>query len=444
MKFDRARESIDALEASGDVTILDALNVFYDLCEDIRDSKAGAVDKLPPGDEDRMAGRLCWAGRLLLRIAKSNAEAVAGTDKAGRLEKICQELKSQDDVLTEVEQQVKTLIKKQEILEERKQAMEAALKQEKALSQSCGLMEREIAEYESLKAPGLKERHEQLTDRLAQCRKDTEVQEQKLAALQESLTAAISEETEAAEHVTGVQEKLAEVSAHINQLKLEDASLNLRLQNMTKEHRQLVETIRSLEDRLNCTRLEDLRAELAGKQAEADEQELACSQLEEQIKAGEERLYRLRQDWSSKNKYTQELAWEEENELKKAEAELKELQKRIEDAGRRRQCLTEAKEQQAEELSELEDWFDSLEVRKYKDRMDACAQRIRVLKSARNGLLEELSDIMAISSDNVRENLTKYQKYYRDTIDDIEKSLEKYQESYRLVIRIYDNGGSLL
>ena len=444
MRFDRARESIEALEASGAVTVMDALNVFYDLCEDIRDSETSGVDKLPPGDTDRMVGRLCWAGRTLLRISKSNPEAVAGTDKAGRLEKICSELESQDKVLVRAQQQVKQLLKKQEALDEKKQAMEDALKQERVLLQDCRRLEDEITEYETLKAPDLKQRHEQLTQRLEVCRADAARSSQQLETLQASLTTALSEKAKLSEKVTDAQARLAEATGQIHQLKEDYAALNVRLQSMDEEHRQLVESIRSLEERLNCTTLDDLKAELAARQTSVSARDEECRQLEREIRMKEDALYRLKQDWSGKNKYTQELAWEEENEQKKAEAELKGLQKRIEEARKRKQSLTGEKEQLEGELAELEDWFDSLEVRNYKDRMDACVQRTRVLKAARDGLFEELSDILAFSSDDVRDNLTKYQKYYRDAMDDIEKSLEKYQECYRLVIGIFENGGSLL
>lgn len=444
MRFDRARESIEALEASGAVTIMDALNIFYDLCEDIRDSEASTVDKLPPGDPDRMVGRLCWAGRTLLRISKSNPEAVAGTDNAKRLEKICCELESQDNILARTQQKVKVLLEKQSVLDEKKQALDEALKQERRLSQDCRCMEGEIAEYETLKAPDLKQRHGQLVQRLDECRADAAQFRQQLETLQASLTTALSEKAELSEDVTDVQKRMTVATEQSRKLKRDYADLNVRLQSMDEEHRQLVESIRSLEERLDGTTLEGLKAELAARQAAVSDQEMACRQLEAEIRLKEDALYRLKQDWSGKNKYTQELAWEEENEQKKAEAELKGLQKRIEEARRRKQSLIEEKEQLAGALTELEEWFESLEVKNYKDRMDACVERIRVLKAARDGLFEELSVILAFSTDNVRENLTKYQKYFRDAMDDIEKSLEKYQACYRRVIGIFDDGGSLL
>ena len=80
-KFERAKESLKALEQQDNLTIYDALNVFYDLCEDIR-TATGAVDKLPAGNDEQVVGRLCWAGRMLLKISDKHPEIIENTRKA--------------------------------------------------------------------------------------------------------------------------------------------------------------------------------------------------------------------------------------------------------------------------------------------------------------------------------------------------------------------------
>ena len=52
MRFDRTRESMEVLERRKDISVYDALNVFYDLCQDVKDSGGGSVDKQALGVPD--------------------------------------------------------------------------------------------------------------------------------------------------------------------------------------------------------------------------------------------------------------------------------------------------------------------------------------------------------------------------------------------------------
>ena len=70
MRFDRTRESLEVLERRKDISVYDALNVFYDLCQDVKDSGGGSVDKQALGGGDDAVLRVCWACQMMLKIVK--------------------------------------------------------------------------------------------------------------------------------------------------------------------------------------------------------------------------------------------------------------------------------------------------------------------------------------------------------------------------------------
>lgn len=444
MKFGRVRESIEALEVADTVTVLDALNIFYDLCEDIKDSENCAVDKLPTGDGEKVVSRLCWAGRTMLRIARKNTEAVEGLDKIERLEKVSGELEDQDQKLSQTEQRIGFLRAKQEQLCNMQAALEAALEKERGMAEECRRLEDDIRDYETLKSPKLESQLDELKHRKDDCQENYLHQKQQLERLQEDLAEKLSEGAQLADEMRLASDELTQVTEQNRKMTQRFIELNQQLQSMDEEHRSLVENIRTLEEHLSCKELESLKALYVQRQEEITRYQEDCHILDEQIKDGEKLLEALRQELNGKVKYHQEMAWKEENERMKAEGDLKDLRRRMEDARNQKRSLLEQLKQQEDEQKELEGWFSSLEVQNYKDRLTACNERTRLLKSARDGLLEELTTVLAFTTEPARSHLVDCQKYYRDTMDEIEKQLDKYQECYKIVMDIYENGGSLL
>lgn len=95
MRFSRAKESLAVLENAKEATIYDALNVFYDLCEDLRQEN-GAIDKLPAGNEGQMVQRMCWAGRTLLKIAETHPDYIQNSEKSQNLERTFADILQED------------------------------------------------------------------------------------------------------------------------------------------------------------------------------------------------------------------------------------------------------------------------------------------------------------------------------------------------------------
>ena len=77
-----------AMEKERSVTLNDALNLFQDLCEDIKDDQKMTVDRLPCGDEDEAVTRLSWMCRTILRMAGQLPVEEVGQDRLERLKNV--------------------------------------------------------------------------------------------------------------------------------------------------------------------------------------------------------------------------------------------------------------------------------------------------------------------------------------------------------------------
>lgn len=128
MNFERARASIVALEKRDEVTIIDALNVFHDLCEDISDSENASVETLPVGDADAVLMRLCWFGRTLLKVAEKNPEVISDAKNKQRLEQICAEVNAISLQLEKSQERVKVFDEHLKNVSEQKLQVEAKIK----------------------------------------------------------------------------------------------------------------------------------------------------------------------------------------------------------------------------------------------------------------------------------------------------------------------------
>ena len=165
MRFDRTRESMEALEARKDMTVLDVLNLFYDLCEDVKDEQGVAIEKLDSGERERMVTRLSWVGRTILKIVKSQPMEEIEEEKKARLETVCENL---DDVLSEVRKTEIVIIKMQQEtekleiekkrLEKRNDEIREQEKEAVSLKRQCNQLEEEIRICQNNKIPDLQKK----------------------------------------------------------------------------------------------------------------------------------------------------------------------------------------------------------------------------------------------------------------------------------------------
>lgn len=151
MNLERTRASIVALEKRENVTIMDALNVFRDLCEDIHDSEAAAIEKLPVGDADAVISRLCWFGRTLIKVAEKNPDVINDTGNKARLEKICEQVSEIQLQLEKSQERVKVFNEHLKTLNDEKTQTETDIRSQMEAIENIKSKKAELAdEYKAL------------------------------------------------------------------------------------------------------------------------------------------------------------------------------------------------------------------------------------------------------------------------------------------------------
>lgn len=182
MRFNITRSSIETLEKRDEITIIDALNVFFDLCEDVKAETGTPVFRLPVGNEEESVGRLNWAGRTIMRIAEKNPEILAKCDKGEKYRKIEEELQGYVAVLGEKEEDLKEVLQlreesgrtaeklaeKSRELQQQRAQLEKSMEENKVLEESCRRLEEEIRSCENTDLPKLRLKKSALVDRLAE------------------------------------------------------------------------------------------------------------------------------------------------------------------------------------------------------------------------------------------------------------------------------------
>ena len=143
MKFARVYETLKLLEKEQKLTIKDALDVFYDLYEDVKDTEGDVLENQPIGDVDEFTGRLCWMARTTGRLYAKNSAELAAAGATGRWEKASEKLSAAGRDLEELE-------KNAAALRSMKQKLDATLKVWEARKDEVASMENAIAEQKRL------------------------------------------------------------------------------------------------------------------------------------------------------------------------------------------------------------------------------------------------------------------------------------------------------
>lgn len=442
MRFDRMGTTMEALMARQDFTLTDVLNVFYDLCADIKDIRGMAVDKLPPGDEEVAVTRLCWMGRTFLRMAGQIPAESVEAEKSQRLEKVRQELARSESELETAKQRIRELKKSRQSMEARRRELAESRKEEEALKLECDALEEEQEKCQEMEIPALLARKEMLQERLAGIRGSWEEENGACRQLKQELENLRAQREQLGRRLESMQRQKEEADGLLGQKEEQYQRMREQVQNSDALRCSLMEKIDTLEKTLGCGDTKKLRLVYEEKKQEAQVRRKEYQRLQEKVQEKEAELERLKQDMAGENRYIQELAWQEENEKKSAELALKELKKRIGEARSRKKELLECVQQGEEEISRLEEWFKSLEAENYGQRLKASKAQLEMMQKARDFLGEELFILSDLVSEKEKEDLLQYQKYFRDTMENLERDLGQYQKCYCAVMKVFENGGN--
>ncbi len=449
MRFSRVATTMEAMEKKQLVTLNDALNLFQDLCEDIKDDQNVTADRLPAGDEDEAVTRLAWMCRTIVRMAGQLPVESIDRDRMQRLEKVEENVARISEQLEGVSAGLITLKGKEEQLRTTESQLEEALRKDKALKEECDRLEAVIREYREMKAPDLRTRKERLA--------------QEKATLLSEYDALLNQCDQQEEDNTAYRDKICEQKARCETLKNTFAQMKENLEKLEEKYQQqqeryqelkdqlqrtdtsrrsLVEQIENLEQSLSRTDMESLRQLLGERTIEVQAREQEQKQMEDEIRQKEEALERLKETLGEKNKRAQEITWASEAEEKKARTSLELLETRMREAEARKQELLSQTVLQEKEAEQLEEWFRGLEAENYKDRLKNSQERLKILKTAQENLEDDLQYLQGLARKDAEDKLREYREYFRDSIEKIANELDQYQKSYLIVTNIFENGGN--
>lgn len=192
MRFGRTRASLDALQSRSEVTALDVLNIFYDLCEDIKEEAGEPTEKLISGDEGTLVTRLGWTGRKILKIAENQPLGEIETRRRERLKNVCEsieavmkELEKTEETMRQIEEEEERLKGYQAELEEEKNKRKEKEIQCQKRNEQCRLLEEEADSYREIEIPELNQRVEFLEAQLQDWKEEKKKRERQCLALKE-------------------------------------------------------------------------------------------------------------------------------------------------------------------------------------------------------------------------------------------------------------------
>ncbi|HIS55656.1 MAG: hypothetical protein ACLU6W_08240 [Lachnospiraceae bacterium] len=304
MRFDRTRGSMDALEKKTELTAADALNLFYDLCGDIKDQTGEAADRLPVGDSGMTVTRLNWAGRMLLRMAAKPEMKTGDEEKqerlahvSGELERLTGELEETEAAAAKAVQEETLLSERQKVLKEKKAGLEQEKEKEQKLKASCAALEQEIRTYREVSVPRQEEELERLTSQLEALCTDCKKKEEEIGRLEQ-------QQKEQDQIKEELENQLAEQQKKKAEKVREWKGVEETLRQMQEETQKLGQQILRTEENRRSLELQkkEKEAELAGleawfRQGEARDLAAGIKQCQARIQAFQEIRERLDAEW---------------------------------------------------------------------------------------------------------------------------------------------------
>ncbi|MDO5538809.1 MAG: hypothetical protein Q4F83_01875 [Eubacteriales bacterium] len=190
MRFDRVYETLQLIEQKEGITMQDALDVFYDLYEDVKSENGAVLEQQPVGEPEEAVSRLCWMARMLARLFEKNQAELGIPAYEERLERARERMEKARVMLQETEEKEKERLEcEQQIQEWEKKKAEAQrmLAQAEERNRVACEQYRQIVRQERELAEAAGNREEQMAQKTreyeAQLQEDQKRQEELAYAL---------------------------------------------------------------------------------------------------------------------------------------------------------------------------------------------------------------------------------------------------------------------
>lgn len=459
IEFERSIDSLESLQSKSNVTLEDILGVFIDLCEDIK-GQGCSVDELEIQDSDQLLANLSRSGRIFLKIIKKNTNNINGFDAVERIkrqeEQILNETKEIDEKFKTLSSAKSQLDDKILICEDKKlkynQRMTEINEKKKyfeKLASECECMESLIDEIDTISIGPLEIEIKDLKDSYQQKQKDVEELETSKRLMQNRYNELINiyennklKNTQLAKDVKALEENIASQNQSIDKLEEEKKAKTEEKHELRIKRSQLDQDVVKVQNDI---------AQLNEQLVNSDYDELCKEKnylLEEKTKKDKETA-RVKEEketilaslQESKDKYTAE-----REQLEKQKSYLtdtiRDLEHQIEVLKESNSNDEKEKEQLIKTLNDVErknqqlkQWFESLKINDYDERLKIALQKMTVFEETQKALFDEIGSVGLAQTISMQEANEKKEEL-RSQFKEIEDSLKQYQEKYRKICEL--------
>lgn len=283
MKFGRLRDGIEQMRGRGDIAVEDVLNLFYDLCEDVREETGRPVDQLEPRNEDALMRRLPWTGNVFVKTYKANKDRFQTQTRV----KILQGVESEvSDVVRKTDEAVDVMnqirIRQNELLE-KKRTLQRTLQETEQGRAVCRNIQSEIDTLEREIDPMLKDRIRELREYKKDREKEALILREQVSKDQAALEQIAADNGRLQHERDALREKVEMQTEKYDNLRDEEKKLEDSISSMDAQTHSLEERIRNLQRDLDSRDYENLRKYKMEKIEALEEQRENCTELEEEI-----------------------------------------------------------------------------------------------------------------------------------------------------------------
>ncbi len=459
IEFERSIDSLESLQSKSNVTLEDILGVFVDLCEDIK-GQGCSVDELEIQDSDQLLANLSRSGRIFLKIIKKNTSNINGFDAVERIkrqeEQILNETKEIDEKFKTLSSAKAQLDDKILICEGKKikynQRMTEINEKKKyyeKLASECECMETLIDEMDNISIGPLEIEIQDLKDSYQQKQKDVEELETSKRLIQNRYNELINiyennklKNTQLAKDVKALEENIASQNQSIDKLEEEKKAkieekheLRIKRSQLDQDVVKVQNDIAQLNEQLVNSDYDALCKEknyLLEEKTKKDKETARVKTEKETILASLQ---------ESKDKYTAE-----REQLEKQKSYLtdtiRDLEHQIEVLKESNSNDEKEKEQLIKTLNDVErknqqlkQWFDSLKINDYDERLKTALQKMTIFEEAQKALFDEIGSVGLAQTISMQEANEKKEELRRQ-FNEIEDSLKQYQEKYRKICEL--------
>ena len=459
IEFERSIDSLESLQSKSNVTLEDILGVFIDLCEDIK-GQGCSVDELEIQDSDQLLANLSRSGRIFLKIIKKNTNNINGFDAVERIkrqeEQILNETKEIDEKFKTLSSAKAQLDDKILICEGKKikynQRMTEINEKKKyyeKLASECECMETLIDEMDNISIGPLEIEIQDLKDSYQQKQKDVEELETSKRLIQNRYNELINiyendklKKTQLAKDVKALEENIASQNQSIDKLEEEKKAKIEEKHELRIKRSQLDQDVVKVQNdiaQLNEQLVNSDYDELCKEKNYLLEEKTKKDKETARVKAEKETILASLQE--SKDKHTAE-----REQLEKQKSYLtdtiRDLEHQIEVLKESNSNDEKEKEQLIKTLNDVErknqqlkQWFDSLKINDYDERLKTALQKMAIFEETQKALFDEIGSVGLAQTISMQEANEKKEELRRQ-FNEIEDSLKQYQEKYRKICEL--------